>query len=112
MSGFEAPAPPSRRPQAHPASSPSTPAAASAGAAATSAAERIIEPAEVARHASAADCWVVYRGLVIDVTRYLPQRKGATVARGAGTPPRCDLCVSRVCARVCMCGVQILVDGG
>jgi cytochrome b involved in lipid metabolism len=35
-------------------------------------AQRIVGAAELARHASGADCWMAIRGAVYDLTRYLP----------------------------------------
>ncbi len=34
---------------------------------------RVISATELARHASAKDCWMAIRGAVYDVTAYLPQ---------------------------------------
>jgi cytochrome b involved in lipid metabolism len=36
-------------------------------------ANRLIEPAELARHASDADCWMAIRGEVYDLSSYLPE---------------------------------------
>ena len=36
------------------------------------AADRIISPAELARHATPTDCWMAVRGNVYDLTAYLP----------------------------------------
>ena len=36
------------------------------------AADRIIAPAELARHATPTDCWMAIRGGVYDLTSYLP----------------------------------------
>jgi cytochrome b involved in lipid metabolism len=40
--------------------------------AAAIAAEKIISPAELARHAKGSDCWMAIRGNVYDLTSYLP----------------------------------------
>lgn len=37
------------------------------------AANRLIEPTELARHASEADCWMAIRGEVYDLSAYLPE---------------------------------------
>jgi cytochrome b involved in lipid metabolism len=39
---------------------------------AASAADRRILPSELARHASASDCWMAIRGAVYDLSAYLP----------------------------------------
>jgi len=39
---------------------------------AATAAEKIISPVELARHARASDCWMAIRGNVYDLTSYLP----------------------------------------
>lgn len=36
------------------------------------AADRLISPAELARHATPTDCWMAIRGSVYDLTSYLP----------------------------------------
>jgi cytochrome b involved in lipid metabolism len=36
-------------------------------------ADKIISPAELARHALASDCWMAIRGNVYDLTSYLPK---------------------------------------
>ena len=37
------------------------------------AADRVVSPAELARHASADDCWMAIDGVVYDFTAYIPE---------------------------------------
>jgi hypothetical protein len=43
----------------------------------------IIAPAELARHASTADCWIAIDGLVYDVTPWIPAHPGGPTLTGA-----------------------------
>ena len=54
-----------------PATAPATPSSAQAPAA-VKPAEKRFALAEVARHASEADCWMAINGVVYDLTAYLP----------------------------------------
>lgn len=39
-----------------------------------------ITRAELARHASQADCWIAYKGVVYDITNWLPRHPGSAAA--------------------------------
>lgn len=44
----------------------------------TAAASRVLTMEEVARHNKPSDCWVVYRGVVYDITQYLKYHPGGS----------------------------------
>jgi cytochrome b involved in lipid metabolism len=40
---------------------------------------RVVTAAEVARHTSPSDCWVIVHGKVYDVTEYVPRHPGGAM---------------------------------